>query len=112
MAFSLEPALGMWAVMHGWIVLGRTLIGMLWLGWVAYWIAAARHTLTNQRAESLLTGASYRVLLVLGVLLLAFPQHRLTMANLFLWPQSVVTMAIGLCLVASGLSISVWARRT
>ena len=111
MAFSLEPALGMWAVMHGWIVLGRTLIGMLWLGWVAYWIAAARHTLTNQRAESLLTGASYRVLLVLGVLLLAFPQHRLTMANLFLWPQSVVTMAIGLCLVVSGLSIAVWARR-
>jgi hypothetical protein len=67
--------------MHGWMVLGRALIGMVWMGWAAYWIVAARHTLTNRRTESLLTGASYRVLLVLGVILLAFPGYHLSSAN-------------------------------
>ncbi len=97
--------------MHGWIALGRALIGMLWVGWAAYWIVAARHTLTNQRTESLLTGASYRVFLALGVTLLAFSGYHLIPANPFLWPQSVVTLAIGLCLAVSGVSIAVWARR-
>ena len=96
--------------MHGWIVLGRGLIGILWVGWVAYWIVAARHTLTNQRTESWLTGVSYRVLLVLGIILLAFPAYRLSPANPILWPQSAVTVAIGLGLAIIGLGIAVWAR--
>jgi protein-S-isoprenylcysteine O-methyltransferase Ste14 len=83
---------------------------MVWAGWAAYWIVAARHTLTNRRTESLLTGASYRVLLVLGVILLAFPGYHLSSANPSLWPQSVVTLAIGLCLAVTGVSIAGWAR--
>ena len=70
------------------IVLGRVLIGMLWVGWAAYWIVAARHPVTNRRTESLLTGVSYRVLLALGVILLASPGYHLSLANFFLWPQS------------------------
>ena len=97
--------------MHGWIVLGRALIGMLWVVWAAYWIVAARRTSTNRRTESLLTGASYRVFLALGVILLAFPGYHLIPGNPFLWPQSVVKLAIGLCLTVIGLSIAVWARR-
>ena len=97
--------------MHGWIVFGRGLIGMLWVGWVVYWIVAARHTLTNRRTESLLTGASYRVPLVLGIILLAFPGYRRSPGDPVLWPQSVVGVAIGLGLVIIGLSIAVWARR-
>jgi protein-S-isoprenylcysteine O-methyltransferase Ste14 len=92
------------------IVLGRVLIGMLWVGWAAYWIVTARHTMTNRRTESLLTGASYRVLLALGVILLASPGYHLSLANFFLWPQSAFTLAIGLCLTVCGLSIAVWAR--
>jgi protein-S-isoprenylcysteine O-methyltransferase Ste14 len=97
--------------MHRWIILGRALIGMLWVGWAAYWIVAARHTMTNRRTESLLTGASYRVLLALGVILLASSGYHLSSANVFLWPQSAITLAIGLCLTMCGLSIAVWARR-
>ena len=97
--------------MHGWIVLGRALIGMLWVVWAAYWIIAARHTLINRRTESLLTGASYRVLLALGVILFAFSGFHLSPTTTFLWPQSVATLAIGLCLALIGLSIAVWARR-
>jgi hypothetical protein len=83
---------------------------MLWLGWDAYWIVAARHTMTNRRTESLLTGASYRVLLALGVILLASPGYHLSLANFFLCPQSAFTLAIGLCLKVCGLSIAVCAR--
>ena len=86
------------------------MIGILWVAWVAYWLVAARYTLSNQRTESLLTGASYRVLLVLGAILLAFPD-RLGPANPLLWPQSAITVAIGLGLAIIGLSIAVWARR-
>jgi protein-S-isoprenylcysteine O-methyltransferase Ste14 len=96
--------------MHGWVVLGRGMIGILWVAWVAYWLVAARYTLSNQRTESLLTGASYRVLLVLGAILLAFPD-RLGPANPLLWPQSAITVAIALGLAIIGLSIAVWARR-
>ena len=97
--------------MHGWVVLGRGIIGILWVAWVAYWLVAARHTLTNQRTESLLTGASYRILLVLGIILLAYPGYRLGPANPLLWTQSAITVAIGLGLTIIGLGIAVWARR-
>ncbi|MBV8415403.1 MAG: isoprenylcysteine carboxylmethyltransferase family protein [Verrucomicrobia bacterium] len=97
--------------MHGWVVLGRGIIGILWVAWVAYWLVAARHTLTNQRTESLLTGASYRILLVLGIILLAYPGYRLGPTNPLLWPQSAITVAIGMGLTIIGLSIAVWARR-
>jgi protein-S-isoprenylcysteine O-methyltransferase Ste14 len=97
--------------MHGWIVLGRALIMVPWIGWAVYWIVAARHTSTNQQTESLLTGASYRVLLILGIALLASSGYHLIPANPLLWPQSGVTLAIGLCLAGSGVSIAVWARR-
>ena len=83
---------------------------MLWVGWAAYWIVAARHTMTNRRTESLLAGASYRVLLALGVILLASPGYHLSLANFFLRAQSAFTLAIGLCLTVCGLSIAVWAR--
>lgn len=96
---------------HDSIGLGRALISILWLCWVAYWIVAAARTKANRRAESWLTGAAYRVPLVLGIILLIFPGHNRSPANLFLWPRSVITLIIGLCLVTVGLSIAVWARR-
>jgi protein-S-isoprenylcysteine O-methyltransferase Ste14 len=38
--------------MNTWIVFGHRFVGVLWLAWLAYWIAAARHTATNRRKES------------------------------------------------------------
>jgi protein-S-isoprenylcysteine O-methyltransferase Ste14 len=97
--------------MHSWTSLGRILIGLLWIAWAGYWIIAARHNLTNRRTESLLTGASYRVLLIIGILLLAFPVRSQTVLDVFLWPHSALIVAIGLAMTISGLSIAVWARR-
>lgn len=97
--------------MHSWMSLGRILIGLLWIGWAGYWIIAARHNLTNRRTESLLTGASYRVLLIIGILLLALPVRSQTVLDVFLWPQSTLIVAIGLAMTVGGLSIAVWARR-
>jgi hypothetical protein len=44
-----------------WMNFELALVWMLWLGWAAYWIVAARQTAANRRTESWLTGASYRV---------------------------------------------------
>ena len=89
----------------------RALVWVLWLGWAAYWIVAARKTSTSQRTESWRTGASYRIPLVLGILLLLSSRPSRTPTGFLLWPPSVFTLAIGLCLIATGLGIAVWARR-
>jgi protein-S-isoprenylcysteine O-methyltransferase Ste14 len=36
----------------------RTLLGILWLFWLVYWISAAQRTAPNKRMETLLEGAS------------------------------------------------------
>ena len=97
--------------MHSWTSVGRILIGLLWIGWAVYWIIAARHNLTNRRTESLLTGASYRVLLIIGILLLALPVHSQTLLDAFVWPPSALMVTIGLAMTIIGLAIAVWARR-
>src|SRR6478735_9377100 len=97
--------------MHSWTSVGRILIGLLWIGWAVYWIIAARHNLTNRRTESLLTGASYRVLLIIGILLLALPVRSQTLLDAFVWPPSALMVAIGLAMTIVGLAIAVWARR-
>jgi protein-S-isoprenylcysteine O-methyltransferase Ste14 len=96
--------------MPEWLHLERTLVWVLWLGWAAYWIAAARQTSANQRTESWRTGASYRIPLVFGILLLLSSRPSRTPTGFLLWPPSVLSLAIGLCLIATGLSMAVWAR--
>jgi protein-S-isoprenylcysteine O-methyltransferase Ste14 len=90
---------------------GSALISTLWLSWVAYWILAAARTKANRRTESWLSGALYRVPLVLGIILLVLPRQHRSLANLYLWPRSVITLIIGICLITAGLGVAVWARR-
>lgn len=92
------------------ISLGQALISILWLCWIAYWMIAAARTKANRRTETWLTGASYRIPLVLGVILLGFHRHNWSLTNLFLWPRSAVTLIIGLFLLTAGLAIAIWAR--
>jgi protein-S-isoprenylcysteine O-methyltransferase Ste14 len=97
--------------MRLWIDLERTLVWLLWLGWVAYWFAAARHTAANQRIESWRTGFSYRILLLFGIVLLAFSSRPRISARYHLWSSTALTLSVGLFLIAIGLGIAIWARR-
>jgi protein-S-isoprenylcysteine O-methyltransferase Ste14 len=96
--------------MRDWMNFERVLVLVLWLGWAAYWIIAARQTAANRRTESWLTGASYRVPLAVGVILLISSRPWRIPTRLLLWSPSVVSLAIGLCLTLLGLSIAAWAR--
>ena len=97
--------------MRLWIDLERALVWLLWLGWAVYWFVAARHTAANQRIESWRTGSSYRILLLFGMVLLAFSGRPRTSAGYHLWPSTSLTLSAGIFLIAIGLGIAVWARR-
>jgi len=92
------------------IGLERALVGNLWLAWVAYWIAAARQTAANRRTESLLTGASYRIPLLIGIILIVFSNVSLPGIGFSLWPLNPFTLGIALILTIAGLIFAVWAR--
>jgi protein-S-isoprenylcysteine O-methyltransferase Ste14 len=92
------------------IGLERTLIGILWIAWAAYWIAAARRTAANRRTESLLTGASYRIPLLIGIILMVFSSVSLPGTAFFLWPLNPFILGIGDILTVAGMSLAVWAR--
>jgi protein-S-isoprenylcysteine O-methyltransferase Ste14 len=96
--------------MRLWIGFERTLVWLLWLGWAAYWLVAARHSAANRRVESWRTGFSYRIPLLFGIVLLASPRRSPTSVVYHLWPSTALTMAVGILLIATGLGIAVWAR--
>jgi protein-S-isoprenylcysteine O-methyltransferase Ste14 len=92
------------------IGLERALIVILWLAWLAYWIAAARQTAANRRTESLLTGVSYRIPLLIGIILMVFSRASLPAIGFDLWPPHPFILGITVILDVVGLSFAVWAR--
>jgi hypothetical protein len=50
----------------------RALLGILWLSWLVYWLAAAQRAAPNKRMETLLEGASDRIPLGIEILLMVF----------------------------------------
>ena len=92
------------------IGLERALIVILWLAWLAYWIAAARQTAANRRTESLLTGVSYRIPLLIGIILIVFSRASLPAIGFDLWPPNPFILGITVILDVVGLSFAVWAR--
>ena len=92
------------------IGLERALIGFLWLAWRVYWTAAARQTAANRRTESLLTGASYRIPLLIGIILLVFSHASPPRNGFRLWSLNPFILAIAVILTVAGLSFAVWAR--
>lgn len=89
----------------------RTLLGILWLFWLVYWISAAQRTAPNKRMETLLEGASYRIPLAIGVFLTAFWWMPLFLRIPALWTQSPLAAGTGLAFTVAGLCFAVWARR-
>ena len=91
------------------MVLAKVLLAILWLGWLIFWVMAARRTVTNRRMETLSTGASYRIPLVLGALLMAFHMPFFHL-NSILWTPSSLSLGTGVALTALGLGLAIWAR--
>src|ERR1700731_3436596 len=88
----------------------RTLLGILWLFWLVYWISAAQRTAPNKRMETLPEGASYRIPLAIGVFLTVFWWVPLSLRIPALWTQSPLAAGTGLAFTVAGLCFAVWAR--
>src|ERR1700680_3034200 len=88
----------------------RTLLGILWLFWLAYWISAARRTAPNKRMETLLEGASYRIPLAIGVILTVFWWMPLFLRIPALWTQSPLAAGTGWGFTAPGMWVAAWGR--
>jgi protein-S-isoprenylcysteine O-methyltransferase Ste14 len=88
----------------------RALLGIFWLSWLVYWLAAAQRAAPNKRMETLLEGASYRIPLGIGVLLMVFWWAPLFLRISALWMQSPLGAGIGLAFTGAGLCLAVWAR--
>jgi protein-S-isoprenylcysteine O-methyltransferase Ste14 len=93
-----------------WTVFAHRFVGILWLAWLVFWIAAAKRTAPNQRKESWLEGATYRIPLLAGLFLVVLSKRFLPSISRSLWPESPTLMGIGIILTIAGLGIAVWAR--
>lgn len=83
---------------------------ILWLAWLAYWLAAARNVKATRRLEGAGTFLLNRIFVVIGALLLVvrrLPLHWLTQR--FVTPSLPVYL-LGLLMVAAGLGFAIWAR--
>ena len=87
------------------------LIGLLWLGWLVYWIIAARDAKTTVRIES--AGSRLGHVLPLGIAAWMLGARALPGGLLGgkIVPPSYALSIAGIVLVAAGLAFSVWARR-
>jgi protein-S-isoprenylcysteine O-methyltransferase Ste14 len=84
------------------------LLGLFWFGWAIYWILSARTTAPTAWKANSAVEILYRIPLLTGILLLAFPSPKsLRLISLdFNWQNG-----LGLLLVLIGLAIAIWARR-
>jgi protein-S-isoprenylcysteine O-methyltransferase Ste14 len=93
------------------IVGGFDVVELLWLGFILYWLVAARRTASTRVREGVASSLVSNAALVLGALLLlgsAFPLGPLDAR----WvPAHWWVLVAGAALTAAGLGLAVWARR-
>jgi protein-S-isoprenylcysteine O-methyltransferase Ste14 len=91
-------------------VLG-VLITTLWLGWLLFWWLSARNVKPTRRREPLRSQLLNRAPLVLTAILLAAPRGLPQVLTRRFLPPGPFFSVLGTVLLATGLGISVWARR-
>jgi protein-S-isoprenylcysteine O-methyltransferase Ste14 len=97
-------------MIHHLIISGRSFVSILWLGWLAYWIAASRGTAPSRRVESWREGVAYRVPLLVGIFFVILSREFLPFTGKPLWPHSASLVGIGSILTIAGLGLAIWAR--
>ena len=88
----------------------RMTIATLWIGWLAFWIVAARNVKATRWRESRASQLLYRVPLLLAAVLLAIPDLvPLALTERFLPPGTGAAL-LGTIAVVLGLGLAIWAR--
>jgi protein-S-isoprenylcysteine O-methyltransferase Ste14 len=87
----------------------RLAIIVLWCGWALSWLVAAAWSNRTEKSVGLRSEVSYRVVLLLGAVLLAIPAHGYE-GILRLWHVSWLSAWMCVAFVAAGLGFCWWAR--
>jgi protein-S-isoprenylcysteine O-methyltransferase Ste14 len=88
----------------------RALIPALWIAWLVYWVAAARSAKETQRRESARSRATHYVPLILGGVMLGFPNVLGAAMERRFHAHTLTWFCTGVALVALGLGFAVLAR--
>jgi len=83
----------------------------MWLAYIAYWWAMATNVKSDEQREEGGSRLQRLVLMIVAVVLLGFPQIRLSVFDRRFVSSSIWWFWIGAALTASGLLFSVWGRR-
>jgi protein-S-isoprenylcysteine O-methyltransferase Ste14 len=84
-------------------------ISLLWLGWIAYWIFAARDVKAVAETASWQSRALYSIPLLIAAVLL-FDTHLGRFFNIRLVAHTAEVAWLGALLTAAGLAFAIWAR--
>lgn len=82
----------------------------LWLGWLAYWIAAAWNVKATRRHEALTSRLGHVALAALAAALLAFHRQPFAWLGARFVPDTAAMYWIGLLVTAAGIGFAVCAR--
>ncbi|HVV63389.1 MAG TPA: isoprenylcysteine carboxylmethyltransferase family protein [Pseudolabrys sp.] len=88
----------------------HAIIPALWLIWLAYWIFAAIGAKETQREEGLRSRLSHNVPIVIGGVLLGWPNVAGVALEQRFLPRSLVGFWIEVALIAAGLGFAIAAR--
>ena len=106
------------------MMMAQILIGACWIVFIAYWIITAWSTKKTAEPASVAALLGYRVLCIIGVLVmlvparwsgldaLVVPHSLVTDLNIRVVPHSLITEGIAVCVCILGLLGAIWARRT
>jgi protein-S-isoprenylcysteine O-methyltransferase Ste14 len=89
----------------------RMTIAALWIGWLVYWIVAARYVKATRWRESRASQLLYRMPLLLAAILLAMPDLLPRLLTKRFLPPGAGSALLGTIAVALGLGLAIWARR-
>jgi protein-S-isoprenylcysteine O-methyltransferase Ste14 len=87
-----------------------SLIPLLWLAWLIYWIVAARDAKTTQRVESPASRAGHIIPLMFAAWLLWSRRVPASFLDGTILPPGAAVYFAGAAIVAAGLAFAIWAR--
>jgi protein-S-isoprenylcysteine O-methyltransferase Ste14 len=85
-------------------------LAVLWLAWLAYWLAAARDVKPARRRESPASRLLTIVLTIPAAVLLAVRGPWLSWLGARFLPDTMIVYSLGLLMVIAGLAFAIWAR--
>ena len=88
----------------------HSVIAVLWIGWLAYWIMNAGKVKPTRWREPLRSQLLHRIPLFIAAALLFFGNARSGFLTGHFLPENALTDGIGTLMVALGFAFAIWAR--